>query len=93
MTNDLLFDLPNVPADFRDEAAPAPSFREQLAHAQMLLSWRKIQGLKSWHPPRNEERFVMSSTERASESYHAADSASPANKSETVSHTRVLPAQ
>jgi hypothetical protein len=60
MTDHLFFDLPAVPSDFRDEAGPSPTFHQQLAHTQMLLSWRKIQGLKSWHPPRNEERFVIS---------------------------------
>jgi hypothetical protein len=59
MTNDPLFDLPSLPDDFAQETELAPSFREQMAHAQLLLSWRRTQGLETPHPPRNEEKFLL----------------------------------
>jgi hypothetical protein len=36
---------------------PAPSFAEQVAHARMLLAWKK--GLPDEHPPRQHNRFEM----------------------------------
>lgn len=59
MTDDSLFDLPSLPDDLNAEATPAPTFKEQMAHSQMLLSWLRTQGREIPHPPRNEEPFVM----------------------------------
>lgn len=59
MDDDLLFDLPILPPELAQGAESAPTFREQIAHSQMLLSWRRTQGLEAPHPPRNEERFVL----------------------------------
>jgi hypothetical protein len=39
------------------EDRPPPSFAEQIAHARMLLSWKK--GRPSDHPPRQGARFEM----------------------------------
>jgi hypothetical protein len=39
------------------EDRPAPSFDEQIAHARMLLSWKK--GQPDDHPPRQCARFEM----------------------------------
>lgn len=39
------------------EDRPPPSFAEQIAHAQMLLSWKK--GQPAEHPPRQNVRFEM----------------------------------
>ncbi len=39
------------------EDRPPPSFAEQIAHAQMLLSWKK--GQPADHPPRQGARFEM----------------------------------
>jgi len=39
-----------------DDRLP-PSFAEQIAHARMLLSWKK--GQPSDHPPRQGVRFEM----------------------------------
>ena len=39
------------------EGRPAPSFAEQIAHAQMLISWQK--GRKVDHPPRQYAPFKM----------------------------------
>ena len=52
-------DLPEVPTDFCAPAEPNPSWDQQMAHAQMLLAWRKAQGLRYEHPPRNPVRFVL----------------------------------
>ncbi len=59
MPDDHLFELPSLPPELADARTPPPTFEEQLAHAQLLLSWRETQGLESPHPPRNAERFVM----------------------------------
>ncbi len=39
------------------EDRPKPSFAEQIAHARMLLSWKK--GRPADHPPRQSARFEM----------------------------------
>jgi len=39
------------------EDRPPPSFAEQIAHARMLLSWKK--GRPADHPPRQCDRFEM----------------------------------
>jgi len=39
------------------EGRPPPSLDEQIAHARMLLSWKK--GCPSDHPPRQSVRFEM----------------------------------
>lgn len=57
---DRLFELPEVPSDFCEPETQAPSWGQQMTHAQMLLAWRKAQGLAEQHPPRNPEPFVMS---------------------------------
>ncbi|MBI4028184.1 MAG: hypothetical protein HY360_24580 [Verrucomicrobia bacterium] len=54
-----LFELPEVPDDDRETPGPAPSWRQQIAHAQMLITWRKAQRLPPDHPPRNPERFHL----------------------------------
>lgn len=59
MNEDSLFDLPEVPPDFKEAERPAPTWEQQMAHAQMLRSWRKTQGLDDGHPPRHPVRFVM----------------------------------
>lgn len=58
-TKDWLFDLPEVPPDFQETPRPAPTWEQQMAHTQLLRSWRKIQGLDDGHPPRCAVRFVM----------------------------------
>ena len=64
MTDDPLFDLPDFPPDLRAVSVAAPTFREQMTHAQMLLSWQRKQGLNPTHPPRNEQRFIMISEDQ-----------------------------
>lgn len=39
------------------EDRPPPTFAEQIAHARMLLSWKK--GAPPDHPPRQDKPFVM----------------------------------
>lgn len=56
--SDDLFDLPEVPAEYCEPSLPPPSWQEQMAHAQMLLAWRKAQGMSLEDPPRNLARFV-----------------------------------
>lgn len=53
-----LFELPEVPPEYCEPEEARPSWRQQMAHAQMLLSWRKTQGIQYDHPPRNPVRFV-----------------------------------
>jgi len=38
------------------EDRPPPTFAEQIAHARMLLAWKKG---RDDHPPRQNERFEM----------------------------------
>jgi len=58
---DICFDLgfPKVSQESARlmEDRPAPSFAEQIAHAQMLISWQK--GRKVDHPPRQAARVEM----------------------------------
>jgi hypothetical protein len=55
---DSLFDLPVVSEEScRLMEQPAPTLRQQIAHAQMLIRWRNVQGLGPAHPPRQDERF------------------------------------
>ena len=54
-----LFELPEAPDDHRETPGPAPSWRQQISHAQMLLAWRKAQRLAQDDPPRNPERFHL----------------------------------
>lgn len=54
----LWFDLPEIPSDFREPEGANPTWSQQMAHTQMLLAWRKAQGIEDDHPPRNPEQFV-----------------------------------
>lgn len=38
---------------------PPPTLAEQIAHAQMLIRWRREQGLPPDDPPRNPEPFRL----------------------------------
>lgn len=64
ITSNDLFDLPEVPADYREPEGPVPSWEQQMAHAQMLIEWRKhlvtkTDNPESGEPHRNPEPFEM----------------------------------
>ena len=52
-------ELPKVSDDSCEIRRPAPTWRQQISHAQMLIAWRKAQRLPLEHSPRNSENFYL----------------------------------
>lgn len=65
LTSEDLFDLPEIPADYLEPQQSAPTWEQQLAHAQILIRWRREESKHTVFPAenvnthRNPEPFEM----------------------------------